>query len=130
MKRGNEQESTSGVDHFVLRKNVRGNEQGPTSGEIMTTEEVAESFAKARASDRIVSVNVDRMLCRVPTDEQRAKMAEIAKVLADPLAQIKAKQIAKAKSFPWLEVLATIAVVSLMIAAICFAIVMLAGGKS
>ena len=108
----------------------RGNEQGPASGEIMTTEEVAESFAKARASDRIVSVNVDRVLCRVPTDEQRAKMDEIAKVLADPIAQIKTKPNANPKSFPWLEVLAAISAVSLMIAAICFAIVMLAGGKS
>lgn len=109
----------------------RGNEQGPTSGEIMTTEEVAESLAKARASDRIVSVNVDRKLCRVPTDEQRAKMDEIAKVLADPIAQIKTtKPIANQKSFPWLEMLAAISAVSLMIAAICFAIVMLAGGKS
>lgn len=105
----------------------RGNEQGPTSGEIMTTEEVAESFAKARASDRIVSVNVDQLVRRVPTDEQRAKMNQAASVFAElgaPLAPI------KAKSFPWLEVLAAISAVSLMIAAVCFAIVMLAGGKS
>lgn len=104
----------------------RGNEQGPTSGEIMTTEEVAE-FAKARASDRIVSVNVDRLVQRVPTDEQRAKMNQAASVFAElgaPLTPI------KAKSFPWLEVLAAISAVSLMIAAVCFAIVALAGGKS
>lgn len=109
----------------------RGNEQGPTSGEIMTTEEVAESLAPSRASDRIVSVNVDRKLCRVPTDEQRAKMDEIAKALVDPpIAKIKTKPNANQKSFPWLEVLAAISAVSLMIAAVCFAIVALAGGKS
>lgn len=56
----------------------RGNEQGPTSGEIMTTEEVAESLATPRASDRIVSVNV----------EEATKQAEVAKRRAELLAAV------------------------------------------
>lgn len=101
----------------------RGNEQEPKSGEILTTQEVAQ----ARAIDRIVSVNVDRILCRAPTEEQRAKTDEIVRQVNRQLSEASNK--AKPKHFPWLEVFVAIAAVYL-IAAICFAIVMLAGGKS